>query len=182
MQVKNITLCCRYDAIITFRMRRSRGEMYIGHGCLCVCLSVPRRIPTLLQGPGCNLGNGRRCPLVVHYWADLQSVHGFRCYDDKHVCKPLYTSNAYSAEREMSASACTRFMAGVITRWDDYHNARFVHFSLSRYLWPPCVADADIIFSSCGFFFLLLFSSPNLSSRRLDVYHTATRGVTLVRI
>jgi len=21
------------------------------------------------------------CPLVVHYWADLQSVHGFRCYD-----------------------------------------------------------------------------------------------------
>ena len=23
-------------------------------------------------------------------------------------------------------------------------------------LWPPCVADADIIFSSCGFFFFLL--------------------------
>jgi len=22
-------------------------------------------------------------PLVVHYWADLQSVHGFRCYDNK---------------------------------------------------------------------------------------------------
>jgi len=22
------------------------------------------------------------CPLVVHYWADLQSVHGFRCYDN----------------------------------------------------------------------------------------------------
>jgi len=21
-------------------------------------------------------------PLVVHYWADLQSVHGFRCYDN----------------------------------------------------------------------------------------------------
>ena len=20
------------------------------------------------------------CPLVVHYWADLQSVHGLRCY------------------------------------------------------------------------------------------------------
>ena len=47
-----------------------------------VCLSVPRRIPTLLHGPGCNLGNGRGCRLVVHYWADLQSVHGFRCYDN----------------------------------------------------------------------------------------------------
>ena len=21
-------------------------------------------------------------PIVVHYWADLQSVHGFRCYDN----------------------------------------------------------------------------------------------------
>ena len=38
-------------------------------------------------------------------------------------------------------------------------------------LWPPCVADADIIFSFCGSFFLL-FSSPNLSGRRVHVYHT----------
>ena len=30
--------------------------------------------------------------------------------------------------------------------------------------------------------FLLLFSSPNLSRRRLDVYHTSTYGVALVRI
>jgi len=33
-----------------------RGEMYIGHGRLFVCLSVVRRIPTLLHGPECNLG------------------------------------------------------------------------------------------------------------------------------
>jgi len=46
---------------------------------------------------------------------------------------------------------------------------------LGRFLWPPCVADADIIFLPCGFFYLLLLffiSSPNLSRRRLDVYHT----------
>jgi len=30
--------------------------MYIGHGRLCVYVSVPRRIPTLLFGPGCKLG------------------------------------------------------------------------------------------------------------------------------
>jgi len=42
--------------IITFRVRHSRGEMYIGRGRLCVCLSVARRIPTLLHGPGYNLG------------------------------------------------------------------------------------------------------------------------------
>jgi len=30
--------------------------------------------------------------------------------------------------------------------------------------------------------FFLLFSSSNLSPRRLDVYHTSTHGVALVRI
>jgi len=77
-------------------------------------------------------------------------------------------------------------------------------------IWPPCAADADIIFLPCGFFlssygrgppygigqaiiFLLcdfsflsvclsVFPSPNLSGRRLDVYHTSTHGVALVRI
>jgi len=32
------------------------------------------------------------------------------------------------------------------------------------------------------FFFLSFFSSPNLSGRRLDVYHTFTHGVALVQI
>ena len=43
-----------------------------------------------------------------------------------------------------------------------------------------------IIFLPCGFLFffhLFFFSSPNLSGRRLDVYHTSsTHGVALVRI
>jgi len=30
--------------------------------------------------------------------------------------------------------------------------------------------------------FFLILSSPNLSRRRLDVYHTSTHGVALVRI
>ena len=40
------------------------------------------------------------------------------------------------------------------------------------------------IFSSCCFFlsFFFFFSSPNLSGRRLDVYHTSAHGVALVRI
>jgi len=52
-----------YVYFITFRMRRSRGEMHICHGRLCVCVSVcltvPCRILTPLHRPGCNLGNGR---------------------------------------------------------------------------------------------------------------------------
>ena len=56
---------------------------------------------------------------------------------------------------------------------------------MSMLLWPPCIADVVIIFLSCGFFFFLssfFFSSPNLSCRWLDVYHTSTHGVALVRI
>ena len=45
--------------------------------------------------PGVTWGIGRVCTLVVHHWADLQSVHGFRCYDNI---------------RKMSASACTAWL------------------------------------------------------------------------
>jgi len=45
-------------------------------------------------------------------------------------------------------------------------------------LWPAN------IFLPCGLFLSPYFflSSPNLSGRRLDVYHTSTHGVALVRI
>ena len=40
-----------------------------------------------------------------------------------------------------------------------------------------------IIFLPCSFFLsIFFFSSPNLSGRRLDVYHTFAHGVALVRI
>jgi len=44
-----------------------------------------------------------------------------------------------------------------------------------------CLADADIMFA-LWFLLLSFFSSPNLSRWRLDVYHTSTHGVALVRI
>ena len=60
--------------------------------CPSACSSVPCRIPTLLHGPGYKLEEWYRCPLVVHSWADLQLVHGFRCYDNiapKAKCQPV---------------------------------------------------------------------------------------------
>ena len=55
---------------------------------VCVSVSVRSRMPTLLHGPGCNLGSGKGYPLVVYYWADLQSVHGFRCYSKFEIIAP----------------------------------------------------------------------------------------------
>jgi len=101
---------------IIFRVRHSQDEMYIGHGRLCVsvCQSLTA-FPHYCMNPDVTCGNGKECPLVVHYCTDLQSVHAFRCYDSIHACNliALYTASAYSAEREMSASACTHSVAGL---------------------------------------------------------------------
>jgi len=39
-----------------------------------------------------------------------------------------------------------------------------------------------MIFSCCFFLLSFFFSSPNVSGRRLDVYHSLAHGVALVRI
>jgi len=52
-------------------------------------------------------------------------------------------------------------------------------------LWPPYGIGQAIIFLPCGFYLsssFVIFPSPNISGRRLDVYHTSTHGVALVRI
>jgi len=46
--------------------------------CVCVCLSAAAR-PHYCTDPDVTWVIGGDCPLVVHYWVDLQSVHGFRC-------------------------------------------------------------------------------------------------------
>jgi len=96
------------NIVITFRMRHSRGEMYSGHGRLCVCLFLAA-FPHYSTDLYVTWGNGKECRLVVHYWAYFQSVHGFRCCDNIHISKliALYTENAYNTKREVSASACT---------------------------------------------------------------------------
>ena len=51
--------------------------------CVCVCLSVCLSAAACLHyctDPDLTSGSGRGCPQVVHYWVDLQPVHGLRCY------------------------------------------------------------------------------------------------------
>ena len=68
--------------VIIFHVRRSRCEMCSGHGCVPVCLFLATfPLLTILHGLGSS-ENGKGCLVVVQYWADLQSVHGFRCYDN----------------------------------------------------------------------------------------------------
>jgi len=45
------------------------------------------------------------------------------------------------------------------------------------WLWPPYRIGQAIIFCRVVSFFFYLFSSPNLSGRRMNVYHTSTHDV-----
>jgi len=67
------------NIVVTFRVSHRRREMYCGHSRLCVCLSTAACLHYCTD-PDVIWGSGRGCPLVVHYWADLQSVHGLHCY------------------------------------------------------------------------------------------------------
>jgi len=62
-----------------------------------------------------------------------------------------------------------------------FYTANCLYIIFFIFLWSPYVIGRPYIFSSC-FFLLSFFSSPNLSGRRLDVYHTLAHGVALVRI
>jgi len=67
--------------LVTFRVSRRRREMYCSHPrmCLSVCLSLAACLHYCAD-PDVTWGSGREYPLVLHYWADLQSRHGLRCY------------------------------------------------------------------------------------------------------
>jgi len=83
----------------TFRMRHSRGEMYSGHGRLCVCLSLAA-FPHYCTDPDVTW-NGRRC----YYGCALLSRFT--------ISGRVSLLWHQSAKREMSASACTPSMPGL---------------------------------------------------------------------
>ena len=83
--------------LITFCVSRGRRKMYCGHARLCVCVSVCLSVclsaavrPHYCKDPDVTWGHGRGCSLVVHYWADLQSGHGLRCYGN--ITRTLVTT------------------------------------------------------------------------------------------
>ena len=72
-----------------------------------------------------------------------------------------------------------------------YYLAFYAHFkgdlAVHEFLFMAALCNRGaIIFLPCDFYlssiYLSFFSSPNLSGRRLDVYHTLADGVALVRI
>jgi len=88
------------------------------------------------------------------------------------VMQKYWTVNTFASPSDGWCKACGSDVA-------------FCQITLTTcFLWSPYVIGRPLYFCPVisFFFFLLFFSSPNLSSRRLDVYHTSTHGVALGRI
>jgi len=85
--------------------------------CVSVCLSAAVR-PNYCTDPDVTSGRGRGCPLVVHYWVDLQSGHGLRCYGNitrtlvTRLSIPRYDDIVRTADWAGSAHAAGRREAG----------------------------------------------------------------------
>ena len=85
--------------------------------CQSVCVSVPCACPDYCTYPDVTWSNGRGYPLVVHCWADLQSVHRFRCYDNIHVCNTLQMLIAACVFVCLSAAACPHYCTDPDVTW-----------------------------------------------------------------
>ena len=81
--------------VITFRVSRRRREIVITR----VCLSVHGRMPTLLHGPGCNLGG------VVGMPPSCALLGGFAIGARVALLWQHNAKCSYKCEREMLASA-----------------------------------------------------------------------------
>ena len=78
---------------------------------MSVCVSVRGHMPTLLHGPGCNLGKGRGAPSCASL-GNLQSVHRFRCHDN---IAPRILAIGADDSREANAQ-CQRVNARACSR------------------------------------------------------------------
>jgi len=166
--------------------------------CMFVCLSVRQDISGTTRAIFANFSVHvaySRGSVLLRQGDELPRVRGsfgrfsfpltmcFNAFAAKGIIRLPITSSS-----RMDDSVAAAFAANGIagTGVMGMHTAGEVRSTIAL-LWPLYGIGYAIIFSFCGFFllssfFLLLFSSPNHSGRRLDVYHTSTHGVAPVRI
>jgi len=91
------------ESLTTRNVLWSRASVY-------VCVTVHSRMPTLLHGPGCNLGSGRGCPLVVHYGRICNRYTGCVAMATlpKCVAKPSSNPPAHRTHAAHAHYACRR--------------------------------------------------------------------------
>jgi len=92
----------RYDDDYCYISPESTRNVLWSCASVCVCLSACLHY---CMDPDVTWGSGRGCPLVVHYWADLQSVHGLPCYGNT---RNAWQSPAVIRQAHRTHYACRR--------------------------------------------------------------------------
>ena len=118
------------------------------------------------------------CSIVLNSHKNVSSIH-ITCF---HVPWTWPVDRTRTVCTEIYNQIRRRIILSQIVHYLGLHSKTKGHSNL---LWSPYVIGQTIIFLPCNFYLLLLllfYSSPNLSRRRLDVYHTSTHGVALARI
>jgi len=102
--------------------------------CVSVCLSVPRCIPTLLHGSGCNLGELYGMP------SSCAPLGRFA------ICVQVSLVWQHIIERKMSASASTRSMPGILSalpaNFVQRHFRDFVCIYICMH-WMCCMVETE---------------------------------------
>ena len=158
-------MCCTRLAANTGRKKVAKNRHFGTITQLCRAVSSQlRHVSTI--GKKLNIDTASTCPhnmvnvglltaeIRLRVWGTLQISTGFASWQ-------RYCQHSSSGRQPNFAALNRRrhlYSAGRPSRWA---LALILYFYLSSFF---------------------IFSSPNLSSRRLDVYHTATHGVALVRI
>jgi len=140
-----------------------------------------------------NSSNGNRIIHLIHGTHSI-ALHLLKQradyrdgWTDREKLSRIASAMHFSAgQTVITALSCRRL---VCRRWYRCirHQGNWCHFWLTALLlWPPCVIGQAIIFLcpvvSSFFLSFLLLPNHHLSGRRLNVYHTSTHGVALVRI
>ena len=121
-------------------------------------------LPHYCTDPDVTWGNGRMCPLVVHYWADLQLLHGFHCDDNTAMHLFAIYARQHSGKCKMSASTCLYSLyawLALVTFFQRY-------FVFVVFLWSRYGIGQAIIFLPCGFFLFYLSFFRRLISAVAD--------------
>ena len=158
-------------------MRQDRFTHSISHVTIQICphsvTHISNRQPSDMSNSSASMQTKRCC-----YATPARAVIKKHCVWT-HLMLTIYLSPTFNLQATdlwpvftaqlNYESHCQSFSQ---TWWITHH-----HMLIHVFLWSPYVIGQTIIFSCCDLFF---FSSPNLSGRRLDVYHTSTHGVALV--
>ena len=159
--------------------------------CLSVCVSVCLTLaafPHYCTDPDVTYRNGRGDPLVVHYWADLQSVHGFRCYDNifrtRNVSECLYSLYVWFAVVKSRTVSCLNYLY----QFCEHKKLckRFVHIAEKLILLTYCflyvlmVMPVNIVGEKCITLFTVceVLNTDLHRSRKRHYFHSVCLNVS----